>query len=189
MCMPMSSLAMQSNHGIVSLFFHSFPYTQGTQLSRLYNPKENTVICFSTRKWKVRVYNTKVVTRSNCSILWPAFKISLLLVKLWSVLLYYFSATGLVTSTDILSILKAFCGDRTKPADIQREVLQLTEKVLCCIQACSCVYSQFVTCIQYLVLPEEEHHLLLLYQTQLVLLEQFETQVHSHCLWFAQNVR
>ena len=44
-------------------------------------------------------------------------------------LLYYFSATGLVTSTDILSILKAFCGDHTKPADIRREVLQLTEKV------------------------------------------------------------
>ena len=42
---------------------------------------------------------------------------------------YYFSAKGVVTSADILSILKEFCGDRTKPADIQREVLQLTEKV------------------------------------------------------------
>ena len=34
-----------------------------------------------------------------------------------------------MTSADILSILKEFCGDRTKPAEIQREVLQLTEKV------------------------------------------------------------
>ena len=51
------------------------------------------------------------------------------------------------------------------------------KRYICCIQR-TVVYSQFtIACIQYLVLPEEEHHLLLLYQTQSVLLEQFEAQV------------
>ena len=33
--------------------------------------------------------------------------------------------------------------------------------------------------MQHLALPEEEHSLILLYQTQSVLLEQFETQVRT----------
>ena len=46
-----------------------------------------------------------------------------------------------MTSADILSILKEFCGDRTKSADIQREVLQLTEKVYLFYTAYSRVFN------------------------------------------------
>ena len=59
---------------------------------------------------------------------------------------YYFSATGVVTCADVLSNLKVFCGDHTKPAHIRRDVLQLTEKVnMLYTSIQSCIYSYMYT--------------------------------------------
>jgi len=63
----------------------------------------------------------------------------------------------LMSSGDVLEVLRPYCSESTHSADTRRTLLLLMEK--------------------YLILSEEDVHLLLLYQTQTLLAEHFSRQV------------